>query len=723
MNIYKSLLLFCFLLSASYAAVAQKKQIDLRDIWVSGVFAPKYVAGFNFLVDGNHYARMERNAEKRTEVAEYSIATGERTRALYTAPEGIELDGYEWSEDGQKMLLVTEEEAIYRHSTQANFFVYDRKTEQRQALSTQGKQRYATFSPKADKVAFVRGNNLYYKDLQTGEETQITQDGAPNSIINGATDWVYEEEFAIDKAFFFSPNGQYIAFLRFDESKVKEFRLTYFLGELYPTESVFKYPKAGEDNSVLSVHIYDIKAKSIQKVDIGGTDDQYIPRLKWNPENQLCVFRLNRLQNQLTLLLADPKTGKTTTLLEETNPYFINIHDNLTFLDKGEFLWTSEKDGYNHIYLHGRDGKQLKQLTNGKWEVTEVYGYDPKGNTIYLQTAQRSPLEREICALNLKNGKLQELSTEKGTNEASFSANFRYYILRHSSISALPSHKVFETDKNKLVRSLEDNKALAERLAQYDMAGVKFFQFTHSDNIQLNGWMLTPPNFDSTKRYPVFMMAYGGPGHQTVLNKWQNLHEGWYHLLAQKGYIVVSVDGRGTGARGQEFTKSTYLQLGKYECIDQIEAARYLAKQPYVDGGRIGIFGWSFGGYLSSLCLAKGADVFKMAIAVAPVIHWKWYDTIYTERYLRTPKENASGYDDNSPVNFAQLIKGKYLLVHGTADDNVHAQNAFEMVDALVEKNIPFEQAFYTNKNHGIYGGYTRLHLYQKMTDFVLQNL
>lgn len=715
----KQLLFFSFLLLASAAQAQEPKQdITLQNIWKDYTFAARHAAGFNFKNDGTHFTRQNEN-----QILEFDLATGNQTAVVYTAAKDQEFDGYSFSDDEQKILLETESEQIYRHSSQANFYIYDRQTQQRSPLSTAGKQRYATFSPQGDKIAFVRNNNIYIKDLAKGKETQVTKDGAVNSIINGATDWVYEEEFAIDRAFFWSPDGNSIGFIRFDESQVKEFRLTYHNGDLYPNESVFKYPKAGEKNAIVSVHIYDVKSKKTKKVELGTDVEQYVPRLKWTTDNRLCIYRMNRHQNKLDLLLADAKSAKTSLLMQEENKYFININDDLTFLPDGKFLWTSERDGFNHIYLINNDGKVEKQLTKGNWEVTQVYGYDPKNQKIYFQAAAKLPTEREIYVVGLDGAAPVQLSAKNGMNNATFSSSFAYYVHQFSDVNTPPVYSVVNTSTNTVVRTLEDNAELAKTIKKYRLGEHKFFQFTNSDNVLLHGWMITPPNFDEKKKYPVFMMAYGGPGRQTVRNEWDGFNYAWYQMLAQKGYIVASVDNRGTDARGEAFTKATYLQLGKYETIDQIEAARFLGRLPYVDATRIGIFGWSFGGYLSSLCLAKGAEVFKMAIAVAPVIHWKWYDSIYTERYMRSPKENANGYDDNSPLNFAQNIKGKYLLIHGTGDDNVHAQNAFEMSRLLVEKNIPFEQAYYTNKNHGIYGGLTRLHLYQKMTDFILQNL
>jgi dipeptidyl-peptidase-4 len=704
-------------MGGSTAIFAQKKDIKLPQLWETYSFYPKYVPGFNFMEDGKHYSVQESN-----EIVQYDLTSGKKDGTIYSATD-INFSDYSFSGDEKKILLETGKEQIYRRSYKANFYVWDRKKEKLSPISENGKQRYASFGDKDSKVAFVRENNLFYKDLKTNKEVQITMDGKANEIINGSADWVYEEEFAMSKAFRWSPDGCKIAFIRFDESAVKEFTMTYFGGELYPNYSTFKYPKAGETNSDVSVHIYDLKSKKTTKVDVGSEKDQYIPRIEWIDEKQLCVTRLNRHQNNLTLLIANPKTGETRTLLEEKNEYFIDVNDNLTFLDNEQFIWTSDEDGYNHIYLYNMKGQKVRQLTKGNYDVIAYYGLDKQNNTIYFQAAKSSAINRGIYSVSLDGGKLRELHQEEGVNSAQFSSTFDYYVNSFSKANTPPTFKVYQTESNKLVRTIEDNNTLAETLTTYNIGKQEFFEMKNSDGVKLHGWMIKPADFDPGKKYPVLMYVYGGPGRQTVMNEWGGQNYMWFQMLAQKGYIVVSVDNRGTDARGQDFRKSTYLNLGKYETIDQIEVAQYLAKQDYVDGERIGIFGWSFGGYLSTLCLAKGSDVFKMAIAVAPVINWKWYDSIYTERFMRTPKENNAGYEENSPINFADKIKGKYLLVHGITDDNVHFQNAAEMANALINKNIPFEQAFYPNKNHGIYGGYTRAHLYNKMTNFILNNL
>lgn len=712
-----SIIVLIFWSACCTTIFAQLKDITIPALWEDYRFYAQRVPGFNFMNDGKHYSVQESN-----EIVQYDLTSGKKAATIYSATD-IAFSDYTFSADENKIVLETDREQIYRRSSRANFYVWDRKAEKLTAVSKDGKQRYATLDAKGNKIAFVRNNNLFYKELDGDKEVQITKDGENNKIINGATDWVYEEEFAMSSAFEWSPEGTKIAFLRFDESAVKEFTYTSYTNALYPIYTTFKYPKAGEKNSDVTVHIYDLATKKTVQVQVKGDKDQYIPRIKWVNDNELCVTRLNRHQNNLVLLLANPKNGKTKELLKEKNEYFIDVHDNLTFLDNGNFIWTSDEDGFNHIYLYNSKGKKLQQLTKGEFDVIAFYGVNQKSQQIFFKAAAEGAMNRGIYSAPLSGGEMKALHQEKGVNSAQFSSTFDYYVNTYSNATTPPTYKVYETKGNKPVRTILDNKQLAEQMKEYKMGEHSFFEFTNSDGVLLNGWMIKPADFDPNKKYPVFMYVYGGPGRQTVMNEWGSQNYIWFQMLAQQGYIVVSVDNRGTDARGEKFRKSTYMNLGGKETIDQIEVAKYMGKQSYVDPARIGIFGWSFGGYLSTSCLAKGADVFKMAIAVAPVINWKWYDTIYTERFMRTPQENEAGYENNSPINFAGQIRGKYLLVHGMADDNVHFQNAAEMARALIDKNIPFDEAYYPNKNHGIYGGYTRAHLYNKMTNFILENL
>lgn len=710
----------------SLNAQQNNAKISVEDIWEKYEFVPRSVPGFNFLNDGKHYTRLEEN-----KIKQYDLTTGQFVKDIFDASSVSEnsefngkMDDYTFSKDESKILIKTETESIYRRSTRANFYVWDKNNNTLTTVEAAGKQRYTSFSDDATKVAFVRENNMYYKNLVNGEITQITPDGKFNSIINGSADWVYEEEFAIAKAFEWSPDGNKIAFLRFDESAVKEFTMTLYNRDLYPEYETFKYPKVGEKNAIVSVHVFDIRTGKTTKVETGNEPDMYFPRIKWTLDaNKLCIFKMNRHQNELELLLADATSGRTSVMLKEINKYYIDITDDMTFLEDGKcFIWTSERDGFNHIYMYELDGKLKRQLTKGKFDVTSFYGVDEKRKTIYYQAAAESPLERHVYSMSFKGKKKKKITPAKGTNRTQWSSNFDYFVNTHSTLNSPASYTVYE-NSGKEVRVIEDNATMKTTQQNYGWNNFEFFNVPIEDGEKLNGWMLKPADFDASKKYPVFMYVYGGPGSQTVNNSWGGFNNWWFQLLAQNGYIVVSVDNRGTGARGQEFKKMTYLQLGKYETMDQISAAKYLGGQSYVDAERIGIFGWSYGGYMSSLCLFKGADVFKSAIAVAPVTNWKWYDTIYTERYMRTEKENASGYKDNSPVNFTDLMKGKYLLVHGVADDNVHFQNTAEMVNALIRSNKQFDTYFYPNRNHGIYGGTTRLHLYNKMTDFIYENL
>lgn len=720
------------LLLISGSVFAQSRQnITLEDIFKRNTFTQRSVYGLNSMKDGKSFASIQRDPQTgKIFVAKNNFKDGSLNKALYFQDDLIyKSDTLEmstaFSNDERKVLIAQDEEPIYRHSTKANYYVYELDSRKIIEVSPNGKQSFASFSPDGRKVAFVRANNLFVKELDGDlKEIQITSDGSLNRIINGQSDWVYEEEFAFAKAFFWSPDGQNIAYYKFDESLVREYSMTVF-DKLYPTEYKYKYPKAGEKNSVVSIHVYNLPGQTTVKVDIGQETDQYIPRLRWTTQSSsLCVLRMNRHQNKLDYLLADALSGKSKVILTETDKYYIDIEkEQLTFLKNGkQFINVSERDGFNHIYLYDLNGKVLKQITKGSWEVTELYGIDENTQTVFFQSAEYSPSQRDIFSIKLNGSGKRRLNKKAGTNHATFSADFSYFILNHSTANQ-PAYITLNDRSGNMVRVLEDNAALSARLVNYKIAPTEFFDFNTSEGISLNGWMIKPADFNAQKKYPVLMFVYGGPGSQSVADAWGGTRNKWYNMLAQQGYIVVCVDNRGTGFRGSEFKKVTYKNLGKYETADQIEAAKWLASQSYVDPGRIGIFGWSYGGYMSSLCITKGADVFKMAIAVAPVTNWRFYDTIYTERYLQTPQENPDGYDDNSPVNFAHLLKGKFLLVHGTGDDNVHFQNSVVLSEALIQVNKPFEQAYYPDKNHGIYGGETSMHLYSKMTDFIINNL
>lgn len=704
--------------------IAQPATISLEQIWASGDLYAKSVPGFNFLKDGKHYTRLEGN-----KIQQYDFTTGALVATILD-PANLEqeltIDDYVFSDDEQRILLAVEKESIYRRSSREFSYVYDRESESLTPVYEEGKVQYASFNPAADKVAFVFENNLYYKDLNSRDVVQITEDGKKNEIINGTTDWVYEEELGFVKGFEWSPDGKRIAFYRFDEREVPEFTMTNYKQGMYPEYVTFKYPKVGEKNSVVTIHLYDLSSKKTIQAETGEETDQYIPRIKWTQDpDQLCIYRMNRHQNHLELLLADAATGETELLFEEKNKYYIaeSVLDNLTFLNDGEhFIWTSEQDGWHHIYLYDMDGQLVRQLTKGDWEVDAFYGVDEANGEVYYQAAEKSPLQRQVYAVGLDGKGKRTVAGEEGWNSAEFSSTYDYYVLTHSTLNT-PATYVVYNKKGEKIRTIEDNAGLRQKQEMLNTQEIEFFDFTTSQGVQLNGWMIKPANFNPNRQYPVFMYLYGGPGSQQVADSWRGHNYWWFQMLAQQGYLVACVDNRGTGGRGEEFKKMTYQQLGHYETIDQIEAAKYLGSLPYTDAARIGIFGWSYGGYMSSLALLKGNDVFKAAIAVAPVTNWKWYDTIYTERFMRTTEENPDGYRNNSPINFADRLQGNYLLVHGMGDDNVHFQHTAEMANALVAANKQFDTYFYPNRNHGIYGGYTRLHLYQKMTNFLEEKL
>lgn len=708
------------------AAQEEKKQITLEDIWESGKFNPKGIYGLVSMNDGIHYTVKEMDS-----INQYRYSDGKLVQTILhdglLIPEGAEKPvrffSYTFSSDESKILIPTEIERIYRHSTQSFYYVYDRTNNKLTPLSNGGKQRLADFSPDGTKVAFVRDNNLFMVDLLTGTEIQITFDGLEENIINGTTDWVYEEEFAIVKGFYWSSDSKKIAFMRFDESKVKEFWMVNY-GELYPDHHKFKYPKAGEDNSVVTIHIYNVSDGSIINVDTGKETDIYLPRMHWTTDpSTLAIQRLNRHQNYLEILFADATTGKSKVIYEEHNKYYIDITNDLTFLsNKQHFLITSEKSGFNHIYLYDINGKMIRPITSGNWDVTSLYGIDPKNDRIYYQAAKVSPMDREIYSIKINGKDDKLLSASPGSNSASFSKNYQYYIGTLQSLNE-PPYITMNTNTGKTIRVLEDNARLKNTAQEFNFSDIDFFKFTTSEDVVLNGWMLKPPDFDPGKKHPVLIYVYGGPGSQTVTNTWGRSQTVWFQMLAQQGYIVVSVDPRGTQLRGEEFKKMTYLQLGKYETTDMIESAKYLGSLPYIDKDRIGVFGWSYGGYMALLCMTKGSDYFRTGIAVAPVSSWRFYDNIYTERFMRTPDENSEGYDENSPINFAGLLKGKLLIVHGSGDDNVHVENSIAMIDALVDSKKQFDLMIYPNRDHGIYGGNTRMHLFKLMTDYLTNNL
>lgn len=715
--------LFAFMFGGSLVN-AQQKTVSLEDVFKNGTFNQKSVYGINWMKDGQYYSSLIN--EGYPKVVKINIATGQQEQVLIDGQQlGINFSNYSFNNDETKALLASEVESIYRRSSKGIYHVLDLKSGNVQQLLNGEKISYATLSPDNTKVAFVKDNNLYFVELSSNKVHQVTHDGKWNHIINGAADWVYEEEFSMAQAFEWSPDGKKIAFLRFDETEVREFNMQLW-GDLYPKDYKFKYPKAGEKNAVVSIHIHDLEGDKTLQIDAGTEKDIYLPRIYWAGNSEVLAFiRLNRLQNKMDLLHADAVTGQSRLVVEESASTYVdlNYNDNLQYLKDGKgFIRTSEQDGYKHIYHHDMEGKLIRQITAGNWEVTDLIGLDENSNTLYYLSTEMSPLERNLYAIKL-NGKKKELLTPaKGTHSINMSKDFKYYIDYYSTANT-PLVVSLNTSTGKQIKVLEDNQGLKERMAEFAMTTKEFFQFDTVDGTLLYGYMIKPADFDESKQYPVLMYVYGGPGSQTVTNAWGGSRDFWHHHLAAEGYIVASIDNRGTGARGKAFKHLTYANLGKIETEDQIAGAKYLGALPYVDRTRIGIWGWSYGGYMSSLSLMVGNDVFKTAIAVAPVTTWRYYDTIYTERYLQTPQLNAAGYDDNSPITHVNKLKGNFLLVHGTGDDNVHYQNAVDLVNALISADKQFETFYYPNRNHGIYGGNTTWHLYSLMTDFIKRKL
>ncbi|MDM9631516.1 S9 family peptidase [Robiginitalea aurantiaca] len=703
--------------------VGQQKKITLEDIW-GGAFSTERMEVLRSMNDGQHYLVL--NADRQQNISsidKFEYRTQEKVGTLVRTDAGKNIPfftSYTFSKDESKVLLATEVEPIYRRSRLGIYYIYDLSSGAILKVSDQ-KIQEPTLSPGGDQVAYVMENNLYMLNLASGERKQLTMDGSQNDIINGVTDWVYEEEFSFVRAFDWNSDGDKIAFLRFDEREVPEFSMDVYGQDLYPAPHVFKYPKAGEANAKVSLHIYDAKTGSTREVALGNP--HYIPRIQWmNHPDHLSVQTLNRHQDRLVLHKVNTLSLEVTTLLEETDAAYVDVTDNLTFLPDDRFIWTSERDGFNHIYLYDSARGKQQQLTSGPWEVTSYYGYDARKGRIFYQSSEQGSINRDIYSISDKGSSKRRLSSGTGTNQAAFSADFSYFINTFSNVDTPPVYTLHKASDGKLVKELKNNQVLLERVKGYEMAPKEFSTLSVNGN-DLNMWMIKPADFDPSKKYPLLMFQYSGPGSQQVANRWFGANDYWHQMLASEGYIIACVDGRGTGLKGRDFKKVTQLELGKFEVEDQIAAARQLSTRPYIDESRTGIWGWSYGGFMSSNCILKGNEVFEMAIAVAPVTSWRFYDTIYTERYMHTPQENASGYDENSPLNFADQLKGKFLLVHGSADDNVHVQNTMRMIEALVQANKPFEWAVYPDRNHGIYGGNTRLHLYNKMTQFVLDNL
>lgn len=729
--------LFVLFLTLMCLMNLQAQKVTLQDV-ANGTYRAQSIQGLKPMLDGEHYTQISKDHKR---IVKYSFRTGKEVEAIFdvTKARNCELkrfDDYIMSPDESLILIQTETQPIYRRSFTAVYYLYNVKNRTLEPLSNNGPQQVPLFSPDSHQIAFVRNNNIYLIKLLFGNsESQVTKDGEYNKVLNGIPDWVYEEEFAFNRAFDFSADSRMIAYIRFDESRVPMYSFQWYKGmapektayATYPGSYDYKYPKSGAVNSKVSVHTFDIKSHVTRKMELPIDSDGYVPRIKFTDDpEKLAIMTLNRHQNRFDLYMANPRSAVCKVAVRDEAEQYIKeqAYSNIAFYPEN-MVMMSERDGYNHLYLYTIGGNLVKQITKGKFEVKEFLGWDQKANVFYYTSNEESPLRTTVYKIDGK-GKKTKLSTRTGTNNALFSKNLNYYINTYSSAQT-PTLITLNNNKGQEMVTLLDNKELKNKISQLNMPTKEFFTFKTSEGVELNGWMMKPANFNPSKKYPVIMHQYSGPGSQQVLDKWGigSFGDGgmFEAVMCDKGYIMVCVDGRGTGGRGATFEKCTYLSIGLKEAADQAETAKYLSTLSYVDGSRIGIWGWSYGGYNTLMSMSEGSGAFKAGVAIAAPTDWRFYDTVYTERFMRTPKENGDGYRASSAINHVAALKGKLLLIHGSADDNVHFQNFMEYNEALVQANIQFETQIYTNRNHGISGGNTRNHLMNRVVNFFLQNL
>lgn len=715
----------------------QAQKVTLQDV-AQGTYRAKNIYGLRPMLDGEHYTQISSDHKR---IVKYSFKTGKEVEAIFDVTKARDcnlktFDDYIMSPDEKLILIQTETKPIYRHSFTAVYYIYNVRNNTLEPLSNNGPQQVPLFSPDGNQIAFVRNNNIFLVKLLFGNsESQVTKDGEYNKVLNGIPDWVYEEEFSFNRAFDFSADSKMIAYIRFDESQVPMYSFPWYKGmapakeeyATYPGSYTYKYPKAGEVNSTVTVHTYDIKSHVTRQMDLPLDKDGYIPRIKFTSDpEKLAIMTLNRHQNRFDLYLANPRSATCKVAIRDEAEQYIKEQEygSIAFYPN-HIVLMSERDGYNHLYLYTIAGNLIRQITKGNYEVTSLQGYDESTGTTYYTSNEGSPLRTAVYKIDSK-GKKTKLSAQEGTNSALFSKNFAYFINTYSSKDT-PTEITLNDNKGRKLGTLLDNKELKEQISRLNMPTKEFFTFKTSEGVELNGWIMKPVNFDANKKYPVIMHQYSGPGSQQVLDKWGigSFGDGgmFEAYMCDKGYIMVCVDGRGTGGRGAAFEKCTYLSIGVKESKDQVETARYLSTLPYIDGSRIGIWGWSFGGYNTLMSMSDGSGAFKAGVAIAAPSDWHFYDTVYTERFMRTPKENGEGYNAGSAISRAPQLQGKLLLIHGTADDNVHYQNAAEYSEALVQANKQFEMQVYTNRNHGISGGNTRNHLMNRVANFFLENL
>jgi len=734
----KRLFALIVLLALSVPAFTQKK-ITLDDCFFSFRFYPEYGPDFQYLSDGHRYAEIDERNPQRIHLHDVRRPDFDSTLTLELPEEARGYDQFEFSADDKLLVLRTETVPVYRHSVLARYFVYDFASRKTQAIAAGNTLQFFALSPDGKRAAFVRDNNVFWQNLADGTITQVTTDGRRNAILNGLPDWLYEEEFSPSDgdgmlALQWSPNSEQIAFLRFDESKVPQYRIAWYEGEIYPRDSVYKYPKVGEPNAIVTAHIHDLRAGKTKPCDTGNDPTVYLPRLYWTPDGRLAVLRTDRYQRQADIVLFTYKNGGATQLpgslipAESDDAYAdVTIANKLVFLKNSpHYLWMDEKSGFNRVTRYPMNPAAAEApiaLTPAGVEVMNFYGIDEKTGKLYYQTASPTPMDRQVWEASLSGGEPRLLTPKIGWNDVVFSPDFQYFTHTWSDANTAPVITLERLDGT-LIETFTDNRRHASQRSDFGFGKKEFVQIPIGNGISLNAWILKPANFDPNKKYALLIDIYGGPGSQTVKNEYDGFMGPWHQMLAQEGILVASVDNRGTGGRGRDFKKCTQLQLGNLETQDQISAAKWFAQQPYIDGSRIGIWGWSFGGYLSTSCILKGPETFKMAMAVAPVTNWKWYDSAYTERFMHGISDNKSGYEDNSPINFVKNLKGgNYLVCHGSADDNVHWQHSVELINALIAENKEFETCFYPNRNHGISGDNATRHLFGRLTAFLKEKL
>ena len=730
------LFVMCIMMLLATSNVSADNKITLKDV-TGKTFTPKYITGVDPIKGTDRYASISNDGRQ---IIEYAFKTGNQTRVLFdianTHGESIkQLDGYTLSPDGKRMLIQTNTHKIYRRSFTADYYIYTIQSRKLEKLSTGGPQQIPTWSPDGNQIAFVRDNNIFLvKLLYDNAESQITKDGKFNEIINGVPDWVYEEEFSTNRSLCFTADSRMLCWIKYDERKVKEYSLQLFMGshptmkanEVYPGTYTYKYPKAGEDNSIVSVWSYEIQTHTTNRLQVPLEGDGYIPRIKsTNDANRIIVFTMNRHQDVLNLYAVNPRTTLSQLLIKEQGDKYVKEEamEGIT-IGQNSILLPSDRDGYMHLYLYNMNGSLIRKIGDGNYDITSIYGYDETTGDVYYQAAGINPHDRQVLVSH-KNGKTERLTDTNGWNKAIFSGDYKYFLNTWSNYNT-PYVFTIRDSKGKVLSTLVDNKELKEKVKTYGFNGRETFSFTTSEGVKLDGWMVKPKDFDTNKKYPVILFQYSGPGSQQVIDAWNAGSMGnggaFDYYLAQQGFIVVCVDGRGTGGRGAAFEKCTYLRIGELESRDQIETALWLGKQSYIDKERIGIWGWSFGGFNTLMGMSEGRPVFKAGVAVAPPTNWRYYDTIYTERYMRTPKENGSGYATN-PIQRANALHGALLICHGMADDNVQPQNTMEYTEALIQADKDFKENIYTNRNHGIYGGNTRTHLLRQISNWFIEHL